>query len=110
MEEMTHVCPDVPRVNLVPIPRSNSKVSRTSRMFPLGFLRMNSKCHSPQTGKDTPPGDRTRVSPDSKKVDKEAEGYGKPLSICPHEEGACHSRWTEWGLRGAGAEKPGPTS
>lgn len=47
-----------------------------------------------------PPGGRKRVSPNSKKVDKEAKGCGKTLSSCPDEGGTCHSCWTEWGAGG----------
>lgn len=44
---MTNISPDIPFINLFPIPRPNNKLSRTSQIFPLGILRVKSKCHSP---------------------------------------------------------------
>lgn len=56
---MTHIFPDIFFTILFPIARLNDQLSRTSQIFPLGILRVKSKCHSPpKKGNDTPPMER----------------------------------------------------
>lgn len=90
---MTHISPDIPIINLFPIPRANDKLSRTSQIFPLRILRVKPNATPPQRGKDTPPwGGREQVSLNSNKVGKLRRVVkDERLSICQNEEGTFHS-------------------